>query len=460
MSTAWEGHPGWQGEPVIELGEDYALADVINRANRPGGRWAALRYRLGIPLLAILFLLTASAPVPAPSLTRVAQISFTDEASLLVHGGNAFVLEDNKGHNQLQAYDLSGGTRLWSAPVAEVASDAMLRSAGGVVLVTMDAEYSTGTHTEAFDEVSGKRLWAGDDGIFTILPDGDILTESQVTFPTSDAPSESSTGPGWTFERIALRSGRVEWRAGIGVTCDPQVLTDPRTGSVIGLVTLCDDPVELDSINLDTGRVGPRQRIITVSAAPKSSQGLAGYLPSGYQLPGLSGAAQLIAIGDVALVSHVGGPSAVVDGYLGPALTPTWSGVSIQAWQHAVACPPELCLTSIYGDVTIDPATGVVTQGGPSSPVSATGAAIVMSPQSSGSRSIYARVLTVGDGIAAPVPAPARGNAWVERLAPGGVSVRQTLGKISGVGVDACLISGAYLACSTEFGRMTFWLLR
>ena len=458
MSTAWEVHPGWQDEPVIELGEDYALADVIHRAHRPDGRWTALRYRLGIPLLAMLLFLTASAPAPAAPLTRVAQIPVTSEASLLVHARGAFVLQNNEGHNQLLAYDLGGGDRRWSTSVAEVASDATMRLAGNVIMVTMDAESSVGTHTEAFDESSGKRLWADDDSIFAILPDGDVLVESPVNLPGTDGQPVEATG--WTFERIARRTGRIEWSAGIATACDPQLLTDPRTGAVTGFVTLCTDPIELDSIDLDTGRVGLRQPITLPSGTPPSVQGLAGYLPTGTQLPGLPKSAQLITIEDVSIVLHVGGPSAVVDGYRGSTLAPIWSGVGIQPWQRAVACATALCLTSIYGDVLVDPATGAITQGGPSGPAKVAGAAIVMSPRGSASRSVYARVQVVGDGSAAEVPPPSDGDAWVERLTAAGTGVQQTLGRIAGVGINACLTSGTYLACSTAFGRLTFWHVR
>jgi hypothetical protein len=425
---------------TIDLDDDH---DDEEWSRGPGDSAAwhrALRWRLGVPVGAMVISLAASAPLPVAPLARVATIGVADQASVAMHGDDLYVLDNAGGANRLRAFALAGGRLLWTAPAAETASDASLSviaggsDAGSAVLVSLDAEQSAGVHTEVFDPATGRLRWHSDDGVFAITTGGDVVTRSGAQFPipgTGDGPSAPA---GWTFQRRDLRTGVIRWSRGVGIDCTPQLVRDPDHGMPDGIVTTCGDAPQVRMIDIGTGAVAAARTL-----AP-------GEVP------------QSFVFGGAVVVMSTDRSGIRLDGFRGAGLAPLWSTPDgVQTWQHAVGCGAVLCLISDFGVVQIDPRTGVATQG---PPIGDDGSlpSIVMLPDRAPVGATYNRPQTIPDGQAAYVPVPVAGDAWIERVRTH-PDETEPLQKLPGVGVASCLRMDAYLACATSIGRIAFWRL-
>jgi hypothetical protein len=424
--------------PTIDLDQNY-VPEVEPRRILASASWQqALRWRLGLPVLGILISLTASAPLPAAPLPRVATIAIAEQASIAVHGSDMFVLDNAEGRNRLRAFTIDGGRLLWTALVAETASDASLTfvtagtAGGGAVMVSLDAELSAGTHTEVFDPVSGRRLWHSIDGVFAVATGGDIVTRSSAQFPAAGGVGDPS---GWVFQRRGLRSGTSRWSHEVDLDCAPQIARDPRHGMADGIVETCVSGAHVAMIDVATGQVTAQHRLAADSAPPQS-----------------------FVFGDAIIVMSTDSSGESLDGFQSTRLRQLWSiPDGVQPWQHAVGCGAQLCLISDFGTVQIEPHTGISTQGPPfgdhGSPQS-----IVMLSDRAPAGATYNRPQMVPDGQAAFVPPPVSGDAWIERVGADPATI-EPLQKLSGVGVASCMRMNAYLACATGLGVLSFWRL-
>ena len=119
---------------LIDLGDDFEVPD--DGGSGPGGGWWH-RARLAVPLCAVLFLAAASAQAPAPPIAVVARVSVGLDASVVVLGDEAIVVEIRNERNEISAYRLAGGKLIWTAPLEVLASDVNIVTADGAVIVSM-----------------------------------------------------------------------------------------------------------------------------------------------------------------------------------------------------------------------------------------------------------------------------------------------------------------------------------
>jgi hypothetical protein len=426
----------WDAAPVIDL-DVGAQPDVASPRLGRAGAWRSWRYRIAVPLGAILLLIGAAAPAATAPYPQVAKLSVGDGASLLVHGTRAYVLEIDGSKNMLRSYPLDGHGHRWAVPVAELPAEGVMRATGSVIVVSMNPEQVTGPiHTEAFDAASGRLLWRSRYGAVG-LAGADVILESMISFPLKGTPSAVG---GWIVERAASRTGRTVWQAGIPLGCNQAFVQDPADGMPDGMAELCSDAPVLRMLDLSTGT----QRAVRdvpiggrVPALPPQ--------PAEKPMP-----PQMMVYGGVVVVTHVLHSVATIDAFRGADLSPAWPSIPYAPWQEVTDCDDHLCLLSNTEPTVIDPQTGMELHG--------QAAKSAITPRSSGvliagaSTRDFHSVWAVGDGIAETVPTPDIGSAWIK------LSTSTTgLEQLPGVGPNACIQMDHYLACSPSLGAVTLW---
>ncbi|HEY1488594.1 MAG TPA: hypothetical protein VGF84_20960 [Micromonosporaceae bacterium] len=434
----------WDATAVIDL--DVGAAPTIEPTPaRPRGPLRSWRYRIAVPLCAIVLGLGASTPAPGAPFPQVARFQVGDGASLLVHDDRAYVLEIDGRHNVLRSYPLTGRGRGWTVPVAELPADAQMRAAGDTIVVSMNPEQVTGPiHTEVFDAVSGRRLWASPYGTVGLAGTDDVLLESMIRFPMTGIPNTPSAVGGWTVKRVAARTGSSRWTAGIPLGCDQAFVRDPAHGMPEGLAELCSDAPVLRVLDLSTGRQRAQRDIPVAGEVPI-------FPPPPLEAPMPP---QMIVYGDVVVVTHVRDSAATIDAYQGADLRSVWPSIVYAPWQDVTDCDDYLCLLSNTEPIVIDPRTGKELHGpAAQDAITPRSAGILIAADGAQPRlRDFHSVSTVGDGIAEAVPTPDVGSAWITRSATG-----PGLEKLDGIGPTACVQMDHYLACSPSLGFVTIW---
>jgi hypothetical protein len=439
----------WDSQPFIDLGDTSIRDDPAEHVG--GGRpwWRSTRYHVIVLVLAMLLLVAASGPAPAAPLQRVGHIPVGLDASLLVDGDTAYVLDYGHRHNELRAFRLDGSGPLWTTRVLEVASDSTIRVSGDVVLVSFGAEHTNDIHTEAFTAATGARLWRSTESVIGLTTDGDPLMQSRLTFP---AGGKDTDAPTTTLRRVDIHTGHPQWTVPVTVDCDTELETDPGQGATDGLVEFCTGYPQLRLVDLASGAVTAHRSMQTSGDVPA--------LPPAPPTVFMTG--QLFVFGDIVVVLHVRASEPEVDAYDGADLSGLWS-LPLEPWQTLVGCGDVLCLNSSFGDVVIDPSDGTQSrtdaddeiQTTLSGPTTRSGP-IMLAPTGPGWAGAPYPVLDFPAGTTVEVPPASLGSVWVERAATAGPAATP-IAPLSGVGAGSCYLIERYLVCSTDAQTVTIW---
>ena len=134
------------------------------------------RFRLAVPICAVLFLVSAAAPPPARALRLIARVPVGVDTSVMIEadsqGTDARTCYGHRsahGDAGIRAYGLADGRLRWSATTVELATETTMTYLDGRVIVSMADTDSGGEHTVAFDARTGRRLWTSDLG-FAVRP--------------------------------------------------------------------------------------------------------------------------------------------------------------------------------------------------------------------------------------------------------------------------------------------------
>ena len=163
---------------LIDLGDDFEVPD--DGGSRAGGRLVASRPAGRTTMRSVVSgsRLRASA---RPPIAVVARVSVGLDASVVVLGDEAIVVEIRDERNEISAYRLAGGKLIWTSPLEVLASDVNIVTADGAVIVSMTDMAASGMHTQAFDAGTGAHLWDTPDGLLNLDGHGDLMLRTGDT---------------------------------------------------------------------------------------------------------------------------------------------------------------------------------------------------------------------------------------------------------------------------------------
>ncbi len=410
----------------IDLGADF---DVVPTAPAMPFRWQTIRrFRLAVPICAVLFLISAAVAPPAEPLRLLARLPAGVDSGVMVGGPDIYVY----GHGGIHAYRLADGKPRWSASTVEVATETTMTYLDGRVIVSMADTDGAGEHTVAFDGGSGRRLWTSDLGSAVPVVGG-VLVESQ---PPPAGYNFPGTVPAGSFALLDAGTGHVRWHLGVPVNC----LTSLAGGSVPSvLVELCANSSRLTTVDVTSGKVTAARDVDLGDPA------LNFLLPEADRMP----VPRLVVAGATVLVAHAHAPSPTIDAYALTGLRPRWTGVPVTDGETIAPCRPALCV----GGAAVDPSTGAPTTR-PAAPPRSTGS-LLLTPVGSTAAVDVAAVAT-GASVSLETPPPGRAAMTLSRWRAGAAS---TVEIIDGVAAHSCAQVGGVLACLSGPDRLSVWRL-
>jgi hypothetical protein len=459
--------------PMIDLGSDFDAVLPVPRRRLPMPSWrrptlSRSRGRVApgwwaVPVVVVVLLIAGSASAARAPLSPVANVPFDLDASAMVSGGDAIVLDYHRGANRLSVYDLHTNALDWTAPVRVVAADSGVRVVAGVVVVSTASPAPSGSATEAFDLTSGKSLWHSFDPVVAIDVAGNLLTELDHADGTS------------TLQRVVPRTGRIGWTLGVPTGC--ATVFGPGTGSLVSraqrAVELClmpgspgHPPVDtptLRAVDLATGTVVAERLLHYMSATADI------LLPPDQRLR----APKVAIIGDLTLLLYNGFPPAI-DAFNAQTLATEWAGTPATVSDDMSPCGDLICVTDGTTETVIDPRSGKVIPG-VSPPAGADPAAgLVVAPVDPAHPDVHVYPIPqidAGVNVSVPLAAQdsaaqgsaaqgsaAQGSAWID-IRPAGARTLTRIQQVDDVGASSCVTSGGFLICVTSVGRLMFWRL-
>jgi putative pyrroloquinoline-quinone binding quinoprotein len=453
--------------PTIDLGTDFDAMPAVRkdrttsarslarrqfRRPRFAGRAARVRMSRGwwaVPIVAILFFAVGSVSPALSPLTLVATITVGADASAMVSGPDAIVLDSRNNVDQVSAYDLHGNGLIWRTPLKFLAAAAGVRVVGNVVVVSTADPKPNGMATEVFDAASGRALWSSVDSVLAIDATANLVTTVEHSDNTA------------TLQQVAPRTGRIGWTLQVGAGCSTEF---GQTDGIIAdrLVELClmpsspghppiDTPTLL-AVDLASGTVNATRALHYNSAEAQAN------LPPDEQMA----TPEVAVLGDLTLLIHGGSPSPAVDAFNAITLAPEWLGTPVSIGDTPSVCGKSICLTDGKTVSTIDPLTGKVI-GSSSAPDADPAGQLVLVPLDPAHPDARTYPIPqVDTGVNVDVPISAPGSVWVDRQRAAAATSGSTLTRIqpiNGVGAASCFTSGDYLVCTTASDQLTLWRL-
>lgn len=427
-------------ELIIDLGEDFQPVDLVELGrlrNRRGRRSAVL---IAV-VIAILAWVGLSTPVRSV-LTHVADVAVAPGSIVMVADGRLLVAEIKDGTNQLNAYDLADGKRVWSARLTVLTHSGSLARLGDVAIVSYFGASVSGDMTNAVDIRTGRVLWRSSGLLLDFRPSGLIMEE------LGSAP---------TLRRFDPETGASAWSRSIGSGCDWNLADD--------YVEVCANTSTLRVIDLQTGAV--RARPIDIGAVQVNF---------GDGVPEPPGVVKLAEAAGVVIVGHnsVTGPR--IDAFSTYTLRSLWSR-SFAPEAALSRCGQVFCLYDDQIAIGIDPQTGAdkafpgydaIVNPGLSTPQEGAGSVGVntrfaliplgYAPDLAGNYPGATALPMVADSEAIVVPDPTRLDTFLAAVDRSRLSMR-ILDRINGAGVRSCTVMAGYLACELPNYHLRLWRL-
>ncbi len=410
------------------------------------------RARLAVPLCAVLFLAAASAQAPVSPIAVSARVPVGLDASVVVLGDEAIVVEIRDQQNEISAYQLTGGKLIWTSRLDVLASDVNIVTADGAVIVSMSDMAASGLHTQAFDARTGAHLWDARDGLLDLDDHDDLMLRT----------GDSDAGP-MTVKRVDPRTGVVRWQTVVKQFCQYAFGNDPSLRLAAAFVEMCFTDLGDSSFSTDT----PTLRVLDATTGVVKATRVLDLTRSGFFTmpdPNQLDTPELNVWNGAVLVAHANVPQPTVDAFDVATLRPLWHGLAITAQDSLQPCGALLCVYRTNGIEVLDPATGRRLPGpAPFDGARTTGSAYVLVPDEP---NIVAAgqllVAQVPEGISVTVPTWSTGLVWLASVTYGPAAGRSTpepIQPMRGVGPGACFEAGTYLGCSTSRDELSFWRL-
>ncbi len=431
MIAAESGRPG----PLIDLGE---LPPGTGAPPPPPAAPAPAVRRGWIAVVLVLVLvigLGGGGRAESP-LEPVADVPVAAGGVMLFDGTRMLVAEIRNGVNELTAYTLGTGRRLWTTRLTVLTHGANLSRAGHVALVSYSNDLVSGDLTNAVDIRTGRLLWHREARVLSISAGRPILT------------SRTGVAPSRVFA-VDPKSGTAMWSRPVDPTC----LIDAG----VSFVQVCGQQVTV--IELSTGGVAAG----TIDNAPAPARPVR----PGFPVPGQLAQAD----GAIVIAHYATGSRFVVEGFVadpsGGTIRRLWSHPDPSAaWYYG--CGALICVQYNGGTVTpLSPDTGMpapepgLGDAGPH-PRYLNGRspdyALVAPGAGQTARGGYARAVPVpalGSENGAPMPLPGRAVEYLAALAEDGAM--RIIDRISGIGPGSCLTWDRYLTCATAVDRVRVW---
>ncbi|HEY2793751.1 MAG TPA: hypothetical protein VGJ28_15410 [Micromonosporaceae bacterium] len=423
---------------VIELGSDFE--PVAPKRRRRKREWDSLglrRARWAVPVIVVLVFVTGSVLPNRLPLSLAANVDIGTDASVLVAGGEAILLDVRDGAGHVSAYDLGGSGLIWSQITHLPTADSGVRVVSDTVVVSTAYPAPNGVATEAFALSDGRPLWRSGQSVAAIDVHNDLVTDLNHPDGTE------------TLQQVRPVTGRVGWTLRVAAGCTT-IFGNGASDLADRLVEMClpapqpgrmpvDHPT-LRSVDLTSGMVTATRDLTYDSSAADI------LVPPDQRMR----APEVTIIGNLTLLLHNGFPPAV-DAFNAESLQSEWSGTPAAIGDTVTRCGGLICL--VDGDRTsaIDPGSGSLV---PDIDLSITRRLVAEPVGSAGA----VPVPVVNSGINVEVPQPSAGSVWIGEQSTSSLLVRR-LQPINGVSPKSCYTSGHYLVCATTPARLTFWRL-
>jgi hypothetical protein len=463
----------WATESLVDLGEDFDVAPV---GSSVGWRWPLIRrFRLAIPVCALLFLVAAASSPPAAPLRLAASIPVGVDASVMIEGSNLYVYDIADGHDRIRAFGLDGDGLRWSAPASELATETTMSYVAGRVIVSMADTDSAGEHTVAFDASTGKRLWTSDLG-YAVVAAGGVLVESAPRPPGFNYPGTVETA---TFRLLDARTGLTRWSVNVPNNCVTRL-----SSSTTSLVELCLNSSRLTAVDLSDGHTAATREVDLGEPADNF------FLPPANQMD----EPQLVLIADTILVAHANAPRPTIDAYAMSDLHVRWTGPAVVPGESIDQCGVDVCLSDGESSgAAVDLLTGQQIAATPSRSATAPpdGSLILVPIGQSTPPSVAAVLRPIAAGHSATLPSardeqlavrqtrpevggahPAAGDVllatnamWLARWAAMDHQAGSEAGRVEQIEIlhdvtaQSCVTTAGYLACTTAVDRISLWKL-
>jgi hypothetical protein len=416
---------------VIDLGL-VLPADPAETPDAPeaGVRGPSRGGRIGLLLAALVLFVTASGPTTIPSgLTVAVRIPAGTGVRLLVLGTTALVTDRLGTRDELSAYAIGSGRRLWRSTLdGELVGTEMFVS-GSTIVVETDRNGGDGDHVEGFTVSTGVRRWIRTGTSVSAVGTGLLVYQQR---------DDGDTG----LTLVDALSGRPRWQASLADDCDTYLASDPSRILASGLLAVCGISKTIIAVDLATGRVRAQVRS-SLFPVPRTRRSATG--------PILRGAPRLavIYLGDVVVVTVPSRFAArTLSAFRTSDLDLLWSGVLVDAQTDVAGCGPDLCVGAGLSATAVDLQTGRLVPRPGDSRAEGPESAIELVPQGTSVPTPPAP-----DGVVA-LAAPTAGSTWVEVRRDNRYAPVQLL---RGVGPGSCSVVSGFVACAGRSDQITLW---